>query len=89
VTGDPDAMPCRDVVELITDYLDDALPAPQKADLEAHLADCDGCATVLDQFRATVTVTGRLAQDDLDALDPTTRDALLGVFRGWSAAAGD
>jgi hypothetical protein len=76
---------CRTVVELITEYLDDALPDGERRRLEEHLADCDGCTVVLDQFRTTVTVTGRLAEDDVDRLHPGTREQLLGVFRRWSA----
>lgn len=76
---------CQAVVELITEYLDDALPADERMRLDEHLADCDGCTVVLDQFRATVSLTGRLAEDDVDRLDAGTREELLGVFRRWSA----
>ncbi len=80
-----DDLPCRQVVELITDYLDDALSAHERARLDEHLSDCDGCATVLDQFRTTIEVTGRLDPDDVDRLDAPTRTGLLGAFRRWAA----
>ncbi|WP_088317554.1 anti-sigma factor [Kineosporia sp. R_H_3] len=80
-----DDLTCTQVVMLITDYLDDALPTTERALLDEHLADCDGCSAVLEQFRTTVAVTGTLAQDDVDRLDDTTREELLGVFRRWSA----
>ena len=80
-----DDLTCTQVVVLITDYLDDALPAAERALLDEHLADCDGCTAVLEQFRTTVAFTGTLAQDDVDRLDDTTREDLLGVFRRWSA----
>ena len=80
-----DDLPCSRFVMLITDYLDDALPPTECARLEEHLAECDGCTVVLAQFRTTIERTGRLATDDVDAIDPGTREELLGVFRQWAA----
>ena len=42
---------CREVVELLNGYLDQALPADVLAAVEAHLAGCDGCTMVLEEFR--------------------------------------
>lgn len=78
-------LPCSRVVMLITDYLDGALSSTDTEQLEEHLADCDGCTVVLEQFRTTIDRTGELRQDDVDALDPATRDELLGAFRTWAA----
>lgn len=80
-----DDLPCTRVVMLITDYLDGALPPRDTALLEEHLADCDGCTVVLDQFRTTIRVTGMLEADDVDAIEPAARDELLDVFRRWAA----
>lgn len=82
VDDDP---PCAEVVELFTDYLDQALSPRDRARLDAHLADCDGCTVVLEQFRTTIVATGRLGVDDIDRLDDTARAALLDVFRRWTA----
>jgi anti-sigma factor RsiW len=73
---------CADVVELITDYLEGALPSEQRARVEAHLAGCDGCSTVLDQFRQTIRLTGKLREDQLT--EPQ-RSTLLHAFRNWSS----
>ncbi len=80
-----DDPPCNQVVDLITDYLDGALAAGDRVRLEEHLAECDGCATVLDQLRATITLTGRLRTDDVEQLDAGPREGLLEVFRRWAA----
>ena len=48
-------MPCRELVELVTEYLEDALPAQDRARFEAHLADCEDCNTYLDQMRQTIS----------------------------------
>ena len=40
---------CKQLVELVADYLDDALSAEMRARFEEHLAGCDGCNTYLSQ----------------------------------------
>ena len=71
---------CRELVELVTDYLDGALPAAERARFEAHLRTCDACATYLDQIRVTVAMAGRLSEERIAA---PAREALLGAFRSW------
>lgn len=78
-------LPCVQVVMIIMDYLDGSLAPADRTRLEAHLAECGGCSTVLQQFRTTVALTGRLGRDDIDRIDPDTRADLLGVFRRWTA----
>ena len=72
---------CRELLELITDYLDDALPGDVHAAMTAHLEACDGCARVLEEFRTTIALTGTLTEDHVT---PAQRDLLLTAFRGWS-----
>jgi anti-sigma factor RsiW len=55
-----DDLACRELVELVTEYLEGALDASARARIDAHLADCDGCATYVDQVRATVAAAHRL-----------------------------
>jgi len=68
-------------VELVTDYLDGALPAELRARFELHLAACPGCADYLEQTRQTIRATGQLRED---SLDPAVRDRLLDAFREWN-----
>jgi anti-sigma factor RsiW len=75
---------CRELVELVTDYLEDALPADRRTRFEHHLAACDSCATYLDQMRETRRALGSLTEDSISG---DARDALLHAFRGWNAAA--
>ena len=51
---DPHDMVCRELVEVLTEYLDRTLSAHDRARLEAHLAVCDDCQAYLDQFKATI-----------------------------------
>lgn len=74
-------MPCRELVELVTDYLEDRLSPADRARFEMHLADCTACRTYLEQFRQTVRVLGRLPEESLSA---DARERLLAAFRGWS-----
>jgi anti-sigma factor RsiW len=74
---------CREVVELLNGYLDEALPADVLAAVEAHLAGCDGCTMVLEEFRQTIAMTGMLTEDQVT---PAQRETLLAAFRGWSLA---
>jgi anti-sigma factor RsiW len=73
-------MPCQELVEVITDYLDDALPATDRARFEAHLAECDACRDYVDQFGQTIALAGRVEPEQLA---PQTRDQLLSAFRDW------
>jgi Putative zinc-finger len=71
---------CREVVELVTDYLEHALP-PEEAELfEQHINFCDGCESYLDQMRTTVAAVGRITEEDVP---PEARDKLLTAFREW------
>lgn len=74
-------LPCRELVELITEYLEDRLSPVDRARFEAHLAECEPCLTYLDQFRQTIRVLGRLPEE---SLSPKARNALLEAFRDWS-----
>ncbi len=72
---------CREVLELLTDYLEAALPNATSDAVEEHLAGCDGCTGYIDQLRATIRVTGALREHDVA---PDVLDALLSAFRTWT-----
>jgi anti-sigma factor RsiW len=73
-------MDCRDLVELVTEYLEGALDDDRRAAVEAHLADCEGCTNYLEQMRTSIQVTGHL---DEEQIPPEARAPLLRVFRSW------
>ena len=78
-----EAISCRELVELVTEYLEGSLRAERRTLFEEHLAMCDWCATYLDQMRQTRRALGRLTEDSISA---EAREALLHAFRGWNAA---
>jgi anti-sigma factor RsiW len=75
-------MACKDVVELITAYLDGTLPDDVRTQVVTHLAGCDGCQNVLAQWRTVMDLAGRLTEDDVDNTDEITRDRLISIVRG-------
>ena len=73
---------CRELVELVTDYVEDALPAGERERFEAHLAECEGCDAYVEQIRATIRLAGRAA-----ALEERPEAAsLLAMFRDFRRA---
>jgi anti-sigma factor RsiW len=73
---------CKELVEVITDYLEGTMEAADRARFEAHLEECPYCVTYLEQMRNTIAVLGELSEQ---SLDPDARDELLHAFRGWAA----
>jgi anti-sigma factor RsiW len=77
---DVEELSCQELVELVTEYLEDALSVADRQRVERHLAGCDGCTAYLEQFRATIRVTGALTLADLT---PDAEAELLQAFRGF------
>lgn len=74
--GDPADLPCRELVEMVSGYLEGTLPAVQTAAVRAHLAECEDCTTYVEQMRTTVGLLGQLCDDDLpDELRLRLRDS--------------
>jgi len=71
---------CRELVELVTDYLEGALDRRSRSRFERHIAGCPHCTAYLEQMRETIRLTGSLHEDQLD---PHARDEMLAVFRTW------
>ena len=72
---------CQELVELVTDYFEGALPPTLHERFERHVAHCAGCSTHLEQMRQTIRLTGALTPA---ALTPEAEATLLDAFRGWS-----
>jgi anti-sigma factor RsiW len=71
---------CRELVELITDYLEGTLEPSARAGLETHLAGCAGCTIYLEQMRTTMRLSGMLTVEHIP--EGAARE-LLDVFRTW------
>jgi anti-sigma factor RsiW len=73
---------CQQVVELVTDYLEDALSAADRRRFERHLAGCPHCTEYLAQMRETIRLAGRVAPEDLT---PVMLTDLTDLYRRWRA----
>jgi predicted anti-sigma-YlaC factor YlaD len=74
---------CRELVEIVTDYLEGALTQEDFARFERHLSVCEGCTIYVDQMRETIRLTGMLREDQIP---DAAREALLEAFRGWKSS---
>jgi anti-sigma factor RsiW len=79
------ALTCREVIDLLTDYVEDALPAQERRRVEAHIASCDGCTTYLEQVRETIRLTGMLTEEQIP---DEQKQQLLAAFRDWTRPGG-
>jgi len=71
---------CREVVEIVSDYLEGALSAEDRERFDAHLSVCDGCDTYVDQMRETIRLTGMLTEEQVPV---EQREQLRQAFRDW------
>ena len=72
---------CQEMIEVVTNYLDDALPLDEQQRFERHLSYCAGCNTYVDQIRETIRQTGMVAREE--SLPPALREEIVAQFRTW------
>ena len=70
-------MPCRELIEVITDYLEGGLTPEDRTRFEEHLEACSACRMYLDQFEVVIRTLGRIEEDQLD---PELRAGLVEAF---------
>jgi len=75
-----DELSCQELVELVTDYLEGAMPPELRLRFESHVGRCGGCRTYLEEMRQTISATGSLT---VEAISPEAERALLEAFRGF------
>ena len=79
----PEELTCRELVDLVTDYLDHRLEVEQHVQFEQHLVLCTGCQHHLDQMHGTLRVLRAVPDDELR---PEALGVLMHAFRDWRAA---
>lgn len=72
---------CHELVELVTDYLEEVLAPEDRRRVEEHLAICDGCTAYLEQMRETIRLTGMLTEEQIPE---EQKRRLLEAFRAWT-----
>lgn len=81
-----DVLTCKELVEVVTDYVEGAMDAGDRERFEGHVEDCPGCRAIVTQFRTTIELTGRLTEDQVS---DAQLDAMREVFRRWRRTASD
>ena len=76
-------MTCKELVELVTEYIEGTLPDDVRMRVENHLKGCEGCTNYIEQMRQTIQLTGQIREEHLS---PEQRDVLLKLFRDWKKA---
>jgi hypothetical protein len=79
-TKNAESLSCKELVELVTEYLENTLPNAQRVQIELHLSGCDGCTTYLEQMCQTIAALGALKENDVS---PDAQAKLSEAFRAW------
>jgi anti-sigma factor RsiW len=79
----PAELTCKELVELVTDYLEGALSPEERARFDHHLSGCRGCRAYVEQMRRTLGAVGALSED---AVPDEAKQRLLRAFRSWKNA---
>ena len=74
---------CKELVELVTAYLEGSLRGRRRRRFESHLDSCDGCTRYLEQMETTIRSTGALTEEQVT---DEQRVVLLAAFRDWGSS---
>jgi anti-sigma factor RsiW len=79
-------MDCNELVEVITDYIEDRLPLEDRRRFDAHLLECPYCVVYVEQMRDTIAALGSV---NVDTIEPAERVKLVELFRDWKEHGSD
>lgn len=71
---------CKDVVELVTEYFEDALSPSDRSRFEEHVMSCPPCRAHLEQMQETIRLLGSIPEE---TVSPDAEQALIDAFRDW------
>ena len=71
---------CKEVVEIVTDYLEGALSPEDRERFDQHLTVCDGCVSYVEQMRETIRLSGMVTEEQIPFAQ---RERLREAFRDW------
>lgn len=71
---------CKELTELVTDYLEGRMPFRRRLTFWLHISMCKNCREYLRQTKLTIATLGKMP---VDPIPPEIRDALLERFRNW------
>lgn len=77
-TPEPDAVECRQLAELLADYLEGTLSKRMRELIEWHIDGCQPCVAFVNTYRGTVNAAATLRDVEIP---PELRESLLAVLR--------
>ncbi len=78
MTMDPTSLECRQIAEILGDYLDGTLPQHLRELLEWHIDGCAPCVAFVNTYRGTVNAAAKLREVEFP---PELRQRLLDMLR--------
>jgi anti-sigma factor RsiW len=81
--GPTNPLSCKELVELVTDYLEGTLDEATRARFEEHIAGCDGCTEYVAQMEETIRLVGHVEETQLSG---PARSTLMAAFQDWKTA---
>jgi anti-sigma factor RsiW len=82
MTG-PAEMECRQIAELLGEYLDGTLPNQTRELIEWHIESCGPCVAFVNTYRGTIDAAKKLPPT---AIPPELKQRLLSVLRARQAS---
>lgn len=77
-----DALECREIFELLSDYLDGSLAPDECERVKRHIEDCAPCVEFLESLRRSVSLCRECGEVEKPApLPPQVRERLMEVYR--------
>jgi hypothetical protein len=80
-SGDPTGIECRQIAELLGDYLDGSLPRATRELIDFHIDGCAPCVAFLNTYRGTVDAARKLPEI---TIPPELKKRLLAVLKSTS-----
>jgi hypothetical protein len=74
----PEQLACKQLVELVTEYLEEALTPDDRAKFEEHIKVCGHCREYLQQIQDTMNIAGAVPTQPPAS---ETRARLLDIYR--------
>jgi anti-sigma factor (TIGR02949 family) len=74
----PSELPCREIMDLLAEYLEGALDPATARSLRAHLEGCAPCIAFVNTYKGTVRAARQLKESDIP---PELKDRLLSFLR--------
>jgi hypothetical protein len=71
---------CREFVEFLDDFFDDALPAARQRVFVHHVERCTSCRHYLESYRLTIVLSRRACCDEADAVPTDLPESLVSAI---------